>query len=805
MQGNLFARHLLDEGIRETPAWRRLSDEDVAAFREAIRQVFTAFPVTGTPNEAVTEQDLILPVLSALGWENILPQQGASGTGRSDVPDQLLFATADAKAAAQQERSDDARYRYGTSFVESKRWQRPLDRGQTGDAHDSGTPSAQMLRYMSRAEVASDRRIQWGILTNGRHWRLYWQGARSRAEEFLEIDLAALAAAANAQPELAAPEVEKREHFLRVFLLLFGQQAFLPDPDDSRGRPFLQLARDESRYWEEQVSRDLGERVFEEIFPRLLEALIRRDPLAPAAPDAAYLADIRRAGFTFLYRLLFVLYAEDRHLLPTDDERYDDYSLRRLRQEVERRIDIGDVLSNRATAYEQHLRDLFTAIGEGDSSIGLPPYDGGLFETGRDPLLERTRLADADLAPLLDALSRRDDGAGRRRWINFRDLSVQHLGSIYERLLEFEPVLTGDKVELRPLPYARKASGSYYTPEDLVRRILAETVRPLIDESLARFSEATEALAGDRRPKEERLDQLRRLDPASRLLALKVCDPAMGSGHFLVSLVDFLTDHVLEQVALVEGAVPWAPEGQPYRSPLVERIEQIRHRILEAAEAESWTLDESQLDDRHIVRRILLKRVVYGVDKNPMAVELAKVSLWLHTFTAGAPLSFLDHRLRTGDSLYGEWIDRMVEGFDRAGALWFGQERARVVNASHRMAALARISDSDIAEVRQSKELFREAEAELESLHRLFDFWHALRWLDEGSRQGPGHKSHPGVGPLLRGIFGNPVEVLAAGQVTARAAEDAEAAEVNDLLTRVHQVAERERFLHWELAFPDVW
>lgn len=722
MQGNLFARHLLEEGIRETPAWRRLSDDRVEEFRRAVERLFVGFPVTGTPNEAVTEQDLILPMLAALGWTDVLPQQGASGSGRTDVPDQLLFANADAKAAAQQERGDDARYRHGTSFVESKRWQRPLDRGQMGDALDSGTPSAQMLRYLSRAEAASDRRIQWGILTNGRHWRLYWQGARSRAEEFLEIDLAALAAAPSIQLELAAPEVERREHFLRVFLLLFGRQAFLPDPDDAAGRTFLQLARDESRYWEERVSRDLGEKVFDEIFPRLLEALIRNDRQAPAVPDAAYLAEVRRAGFTFLYRLLFVLYAEDRHLLPTDDERYDDYSLRRLRQEVERRLDAGDVLSTRARAYEQRLRDLFAAIGEGDASIGLPPYDGGLFERCGDPLLERTNLADADLAPLLDTLSRREDLAGRRRWINFRDLSVQHLGSIYERLLEFEPAVTEGSVELRPLPYARKGSGSYYTPEDLVRRILVETVGPLVDETLAGFNEATAALAADRRPKEERLDDLRRLDPATRLLSLKICDPAMGSGHFLVSLVDFLTDHVLEQIALVEDGVAWAPEGQPYRSPLVERIEQIRHRILEAADAEGWAVDEDQLDDRHIVRRILLKRVVYGVDKNPMAVELAKVSLWLHTFTAGAPLSFLDHRLRVGDSLYGEWIDRMVEGFDRVGALWFGQERARVINASHRMAALARISDSDIAEVRQSKELFREAEAELASLHPLFDF-----------------------------------------------------------------------------------
>jgi hypothetical protein len=188
-----------------------------------------------------------------------------------------------------------------------------------------------------------------------------------------------------------------------------------------------------------------------------------------------------------------------------------------------------------------------------------------------------------------------------------------------------------------------------------------------------------------------------------------------------------------------------------------------------------------------------------------MAVELAKVSLWLHSFTAGAPLSFLDHHLRTGDSLYGEWIDGMVDAFQRVGALWFGQARARVVNASRSMAALARISDSDIAEVRQSKELFRQAEDELASLHRLFDFWHALRWLDEAARKGPEHAGHPGVGPFLRSIFGDPLDVLTAGGVTPRSPEDEEAEAVNDLLRRTRAIAERERFLHWELAFPEVW
>ena len=131
------------------------------------------------------------------------------------------------------------------------------------------------------------------------------------------------------------------------------------------------------------------------------------------------------------------------------------------------------------------------------------------------------------------------------------------------------------------------------------------------------------------------------------LLELKVCDPAMGSGHFLVNLVDYLADRVIEAMAEAEALV----EG--YLSPLVERIDGIRNTIMANAEDRGWTFDPAQLDDRHIVRRMVLKRCVYGVDKNPMAVELTKVSLWLHTFTVGAPLSFLDHHLRCGDSLFG--------------------------------------------------------------------------------------------------------------------------------------------------------
>ena len=167
------------------------------------------------------------------------------------------------------------------------------------------------------------------------------------------------------------------------------------------------------------------------------------------------------------------------------------------------------------------------------------------------------------MAELLDDLSREGDGRSRR-FINFRDLSVQHLGSIYERLLEFDVVPEGAGVGVRLNAFARKNTGSYYTPEELVRLIIRRAVGPLLDERRAAFRTAAERLASDRRPKEQRLADLRRLDPAEAFLGLRVLDPAMGSGHFLVSLVDWLTDETLAAQQEAAALVPWGE----YTSPL---------------------------------------------------------------------------------------------------------------------------------------------------------------------------------------------------------------------------------------------
>jgi hypothetical protein len=221
-----------------------------------------------------------------------------------------------------------------------------------------------------------------------------------------------------------------------------------------------------------------------------------------------------------------------------------------------------------------------------------------------------------------------------------------------------------------------------------------------------------------------RLAELSAKDPASALLELKVCDPAMGSGHFLVSLVDWLADRVLAALAEASAQVAWGE----YASPLLARVASIRARILEQAQIHGWQVTPDQLDDRHVIRRMILKRVVHGVDKNPFAVELAKVALWLHTFTVGAPLSFLDHHLRCGDSIVGAWVRPTLDAVAQGGGLLAGSEIARVEAIAAVMTQIEEITDNDVSEVEASSNAFdaiKDATSELDAFFSLMTARHA--------------------------------------------------------------------------------
>ena len=781
MEGTLFKQYFLTVGIEATDAWNAVNAPlDLLAFKKAAKAAYEALAATPGANEATTEQELIRPVLEALGWHDYLPQQGSQRN--EDVPDLLLFPSSAAKQAAMRGGSSSA-IRHAAAVVESKRLERELDAwdGQ------SETPARQIRRYLTTADIETDGALRWGILTNGRMWRLYDQRARPRESGYFEADLGAILNGDS-------------EHDLRVFHLLFRRGSFL---GVDSGPSFLEMALEEGRRYGERVADDLSDVVFD-VFLELLQGV--------ADMSDANLPAIREAALIFLYRILFVFYAEDRGLLPMHDSVYQGYGLRkRVRDDIGERLGQRQCFSDSATNYHDHLATLFRMIDTGDPSIGLPPYNGGLFATSSAPLLDAIRLPDSVLAPIVHKLSHRPEATGETLFVNYRDLSVQQLGSIYEGLLEREPTAGADgDIEIRLNRYSRKQSGSFYTPQELVDLVVDRTLGPLVQARIDAFADRAAELDSVRQSKAERLHRLSAVDAATAVLDIKVVDPAMGSGHFLVAAVDYLAARIAELTD--SPPVEATLRLKDYESPLVGRVAEIRAAILQRAEEARWRVDEAHLTEHAIVRRLVLKRCIYGVDKNPMAVELAKVSLWLHSFTVGAPLSFLDHHLRHGDSLFGLRVSQALEDLQRLGQVFAASAIQGAENASVAMQRIEETADADLAEVQASAELFDGMEETTAELRGLLSFLCGHRWLTGGHRPKDREEYE---GPLVRVLanaldayqllsYGLSVDDAKDGDKTKDWPTDDWSA-FAELWRSSSEAADQEAFLHWEAAFPGVW
>ena len=724
--GQLFAGHFLSEGIVGAEEYKKITNDEALEFADEVNNFRKALingegGLAAERNEAQTEHKLIYPVLKLLCWDvgNIDPQQRTSTTDR---PDAVLRAQ---KGGAE-------------VILENKKWGVNLDRRKGRES----APSTQMLRYLSNAE-----RAEWGVLTNGELWRLYFRRANSKSEQFLELDLGRV---------LSASKDDKRRlgvaHWARVFMLMFGRESYLP------GVVFPHRARDESRKWELLITEGLSQKIFDNVFPDLTRVF------ANGKTGAKDLAQAREAAMITLFRLLFVLYAEDRALLPVGHKTYKAYELDGFRDRLQKFE--PEIWSARGAQKHNEFNGACEFIDKGDDSIGLPPYNGGLFASSRAKLITANPLSDRAFVSALHALSY--DGEKR---INYRDLSVQHLGAMYERLLEQEVYVSGDgagQVSVRLNKYARKSGGSYYTSEELVQLVIDGAVGVLLKEFKKEFDAAVKKKA----PK----NKLQELDPAARALKIKVCDPAMGSGHFLVSLVDYLADWMLAETVNAEKA------GS--HSPVLVEIEQIRETIKEQARKHKWQVEDRHLEDRQIIRRIVLKRVVHGVDKNPMAVELAKLSLWLHTFTVGAPLTFLDHHLRCGDSLFGEFTGDALTAIEETGSpLFIGGLLEEAQGAAEHMREIESQPDSVITQVQSSLDAFNLMEGEVAGYDRMMSLWHCRHWL------GGGDTEHSNMLAAM--------EAELKGQTPK--------GEVAEFVKRADGVINRENFIHWESAFPGVW
>ena len=368
MPGQLFTEYFLTDGIRHTQE-RRAQGQAAADFPDAARCLFQDFSQSQDPNEAETEQDLILPLLRLLGWTEYLPQQGTAR--REDVPDFMLFPDAAARDRARALPRADARFAEALVIHESKRFGRSLEAAGSAEGPVSSatqtamldippvpfgsartpSPHRQMLRYLQAADQLTDGNLRWGILANGAVWRLYDQKTRPRATAYYETNLETL---------LDSDD----EEGLRTFHMLFRRSSFVRRP--GAAATFLEEALAEGRRYEQRVAESLAEVVFDKVFPSLAQALV--DASGRPMPE------VRQAALILLYRLLFVLYAEDRGLLPVNDSRYDDYGLRkRVRDDIADRMATGDTFSDTAASYWNHLVELFRQIDQGDRQVGLPP------------------------------------------------------------------------------------------------------------------------------------------------------------------------------------------------------------------------------------------------------------------------------------------------------------------------------------------------------------------------------------------------------------------------------------------------
>ncbi len=614
-------------------------------------------------------------------------------------------------------------------------WGRNLD--GKDEQRDNLTPDANPGAVVVSLLDTPD--CDWAIVTNGKIWRLYSAKAHSRATNYYEIDLEETLALPAATIEAAFPYFW---HFFRAAAFIPGQRA---SEGETRPPCFLDTLVSESERYARELGERLKKRVFEDIFPHFARGFIiyaRRNGQLPPGMDtmpaderARLLEPFFSGTLTFLYRLLFLLYAESRDLLPVREARgYSEKSLEKLKRQVAEKAGtledrapdrLKDAYNELGTAFYDRLQELFAAVDQGESSLNVPVYNGGLFITHPDPadaspeaavarFLSTCKIPDRQLALGLDRMARDlDEKKHDLAFIDYKSLGVRQLGSIYEGLLEFKlriapevlAVVKGKKTE-EYVPYAeaqkqklpilkegrgkdtrdktypqghvylendrheRKATGSYYTPDYIVKYIVQHTVGPVLDEKLEAlrplFREAEKTLRS-KRDREAALKKQRLLtrgDDAERetyhhykdtlnkaFFDIKVLDPAMGSGHFLVEAVDYITDRVADFLT----AFRW--------NPVVYELEQTRRDIAREMEQQGVTIDMSKLTDLNLLKRRVLKSCIYGVDLNPMAVELAKVSLWLDCFTLGAPLSFLDHHMKCGNSLIGGNVQEVEQAF----------------------------------------------------------------------------------------------------------------------------------------------
>jgi N-6 DNA Methylase len=653
----------------------------------------------------------------------------------------------------------------------------------------------------------------WGMLLAGLELRLYRRGT-GVSQQYLALDLESLV-------EL------NDEHLWLAFAGLFRSPAFAAGED---GVPLVRRVVDESRRHASALAADMRADVVtaaESLIQGVLRAPANREILGEP-PDRETLQRLFQQTLYYLYRLLFLLYGEARDILPVSGggPYATTYSVDHL-VEIARRLGANAP----ATTYVgEAIRELFDLMWNAEPDLakrlGVRPVGGELFDPERTEPLDRCEIPDSAWCRALVALAIGSPGSPRGklgRRSSFAELGVDQLGSIYEGLLVLEPRYIEDDAALvridgerrvverdiaaefhlertlgpgdfvlESASGRRKGSGSFYTPHEITEYLTHAALDPLVEPLVT---------GGD----------------SAAILQLRVCDPAMGSGAFLVQAARVLGRALARARATGNGAGAITPDQ------------------IKRAESE------------------IIRRCLYGVDLNPLAVALAKVSLWLETLQSGEPLTFLDVHLRVGDSLISasmagedrgvsveeivEWPKGATKGLSRYLKAEAGEDGAAMLGALKGRKALRKVEqwalpgmegfevgdalraiadrrEAIVSGAGEGDDLLRlelDAETQFRQLKRDRDsLWNRLRaaadfwcaqwfWPGEADDFAP-YETDPRVsvlGPLGEGAFKEAAAYLLDPDRKIRG-------DVAAALEVAEDVAAERHFFHWELEFPEV-
>ncbi|WP_433955915.1 Eco57I restriction-modification methylase domain-containing protein [Janibacter indicus] len=609
----------------------------------------------------------------------------------------------------------------------------------------TASPQSMVQELLNRSDDHA-----WAILSNGRVLRLLRDSTSLVGGAFVEFDLEAIF------------DGDLFSDFVALYATCHQSRLEVLDEEVGPDSCWLERWRSESL---EQGSRALGllrdgvVAAIEALGTGLLNHPANHDLRAQVTSGAVSRDDFNHALLRLVYRLLFTFVAEDRGALldPTADpavrRRYLDYfSSDRLRRVARKRL--GDRHSDRWAA----LQTVWQGLGRvgGEPRLGIVGI-GGLFEDGPLDELVRGSLANSDLLAAVRELSiTREPKTGYVRVVDYRNLGAEELGSIYESLLEYVP--HWDPSESRytlalAAGNSRKTTGAYYTPTSLIESLLDTALDPVLD----RAAKAA--------------------DPEAALLALRVCDPSCGSGHFLVAAARRIAKRV---AALRTGD----PEPPP---------EQVR-----AAMAD------------------VVSKCIYGVDVSALAVELAKVSLWMETMGPGVPMPFLDAQIKLGNSLIGATPRLVEEGLPQEAfkpitgddkkvasalakrnkneavgqsALFVDDSPSIETDLADQIEGVIGTRPVSLTDVHAQRDRFAgyERSAEYLAAKRVADAWcAAFVW--------PMDTQHVSSAAAAGGVTNSVLERLHAGEALSL-----------DVEAMIDRLTAEYRFFHWHLEFPHVF